>query len=72
MRFSNACRGVSTGCTRRSAGRRFRPKNRGRLLEEEIATAFLAEVLVEAEAAGLVSDEHSTIVDGTLLEACAS
>ena len=34
-------------------------------------TAFFAEVLAEAEGAGLVSDEHFT-VDGTLLEAWAS
>ena len=46
-------------------------KNRDRLLEGEIATAFFAEVLAEAKAAGLVSDEHFT-VDGTLLEAWAS
>ena len=46
-------------------------KNRDRLLEGAIATAFFAEVLAEAQAAGLVSDEHFT-VDGTLLEAWAS
>jgi transposase len=46
-------------------------KNRDRLLEGEIATAFFAEVLAEAKGAGLVSDEHFT-VDGTLLEAWAS
>src|SRR5256885_3004689 len=46
-------------------------KNRDRLLEGEIADAFFREVLTEAEAAGLVSDEHFT-VDGTLLEAWAS
>jgi transposase len=46
-------------------------KNRDRLLEGDIATAFFAEVLAEAKAAGLVSDEHFT-VDGTLLEAWAS
>jgi transposase len=46
-------------------------KNRDRLLEGDIATAFFAEVLAEATAAGLVSDEHFT-VDGTLLEAWAS
>jgi hypothetical protein len=33
-------------------------KNRDRLLEGEVATAFFAEVLAEAKAAGLVSDEH--------------
>src|SRR5437868_7413538 len=46
-------------------------KNRDRLLEGEIADAFLRGVLAEAEAAGLVSDEHFT-VDGRLLEAWAS
>jgi transposase len=46
-------------------------KNRDRLLGGEIADAFFREVLAEAEAAGLVSDEHFT-VDGTLLEAWAS
>ncbi len=46
-------------------------KNRDRLLEGDIATAFFEEVLAEAKAAGLVSDEHFT-VDGTLLEAWAS
>jgi transposase len=46
-------------------------KNRDRLLEGDIATAFFAEVLAEAKDAGLVSDEHFT-VDGTLLEAWAS
>jgi transposase len=46
-------------------------KNRDRLLEGDIASAFFAEVLAEAKGAGLVSDEHFT-VDGTLLEAWAS
>jgi transposase len=46
-------------------------KNRDRLLEGDIAAAFFEEVLAEAKAAGLVSDEHFT-VDGTLLEAWAS
>jgi transposase len=46
-------------------------KNRDRLLEGDIAAAFFEEVLTEAKAAGLVSDEHFT-VDGTLLEAWAS
>ncbi len=46
-------------------------KNRDRLLEGAIATAFFHEVLVEAEAARLLSDDHFT-VDGTLLEAWAS
>ena len=46
-------------------------KNRDRLLDGDIAEAFFQEVLVEAKAAGLISDEHFT-VDGTLLEAWAS
>lgn len=46
-------------------------KNRDRLLEGEVAAAFFTEVLAQAKAAGLVSDEHFT-VDGTLLEAWAS
>src|SRR5207245_11814529 len=36
-------------------------KNRDRLLEGEIADAFFTEVLAEAKAAGLVSDEHFTV-----------
>jgi transposase len=46
-------------------------KNRDRLLDGAIATAFFHEVLVEAKAAQLLSDDHFT-VDGTLLEAWAS
>src|SRR5881275_2427831 len=46
-------------------------KNRDRLLESDIASAFFDAVLAQARAAGLVSDEHFT-VDGTLLEAWAS
>src|SRR2546428_3882214 len=46
-------------------------KNRDRLLESDIAGAFFDEVLAQARAAGLLSDEHFT-VDGTLLEAWAS
>jgi transposase len=46
-------------------------KNRERLLAGDIADAFFREVVAEAAAAGLVSDEHFT-VDGTLLEAWAS
>jgi len=45
-------------------------KNRDRLLASEIASAFFDAVLVQARAAGLLSDEHFT-VDGTLLEAWA-
>src|SRR6267143_4114324 len=46
-------------------------KNRDRLLESDIASAFFDGVLGQARAAGLLSDEHFT-VDGTLLEAWAS
>ena len=45
-------------------------KNRDRLLEGEIASAFFERVLCHARAEGLLSDEHFT-VDGTLLEAWA-
>ena len=43
-------------------------KNRDRLLNQELAQAFFAQV--KAQAAGLMSDEHFT-VDGTLIEAWA-
>ncbi len=46
-------------------------KNRDRLMRGDVADAFFAEVLDEAGAHGLLSDEHFT-VDGTLLEAWAS
>lgn len=46
-------------------------KNRDRLLEGDIATAFLGEVVGLARQKGLLSDEHFT-VDGTLIEAWAS
>ena len=46
-------------------------KNRDRLLEGDIAARFFAEVLDQARAAGLLSDEHFS-VDGTLIEAWAS
>ena len=46
-------------------------KNRDRLLRGDIAGAFFAAVLRQADAAGLLSDEHFT-VDGTMLEAWAS
>ena len=46
-------------------------KNRQRLLDGDIARAFLEEVLEQARRQGLLSDEHFT-VDGTLLEAWAS
>ena len=45
--------------------------NRDRLLRGGVARAFFDEVLREAEAADLLSDEHFS-VDGTLIEAWAS
>ena len=46
-------------------------KNRDRLLDGDIARAFFEAVLIHADTARLLSDEHFT-VDGTLLEAWAS
>jgi len=46
-------------------------KNRQRLLEGEVATAFLERVVALAQQRGLLSGEHFT-VDGTLIEAWAS
>ena len=46
-------------------------KNRDRLLDGDIAAAFFDAVLLHADSARLLSDEHFT-VDGTLLEAWAS
>ena len=46
-------------------------KNRDRLLSGDIAQAFFEAVLIHADSARLLSDEHFT-VDGTLLEAWAS
>ncbi len=46
-------------------------KNRERLLAGDVAAAFFRDVLAQARAARLLSDDHFT-VDGTLLEACAS
>ena len=45
-------------------------KNRERLLEADVASAFFAEVGLLARGQGLLSDEHFT-VDGTLIEAWA-
>ena len=45
-------------------------KNRDRLLEGEVATAFFKQILAQAKAQRLLSDEHFT-VDGTLIEAWA-
>jgi transposase len=46
-------------------------KNRDRLLQADVAQEFLTQVVAQARAQGLTSDEHFT-VDGTLLEAWAS
>jgi transposase len=46
-------------------------KNRDRLLEADVASAFFDAVVQQARDAGLMSDEHFT-VDGTVLEAWAS
>ena len=46
-------------------------KNRDRLLDGDVAAAFFDAVLIHADAARLLSDEHFT-VDGTLLEGWAS
>jgi transposase len=46
-------------------------KNRDRLLEGDIATAFFEAILIHADSARLLSDDHFT-VDGTMLEAWAS
>ena len=46
-------------------------KNRDRLLQGDIASAFFDAVLDQARGADLLSDEHFT-VDGTMLEAWAS
>jgi transposase len=46
-------------------------KNRERLLKADVAEAFFNQVLEEARAADLMSDEHFS-VDGTLIEAWAS
>ncbi len=45
-------------------------KNRDRLLAGKVATAFFEQVLAQAKAHRLLSDEHFT-VDGTLIEAWA-
>ncbi len=46
-------------------------KNRQRLVKADVAKQFFYLVVEQAQALGLMSDEHFT-VDGTLLEACAS
>src|SRR5438477_712722 len=52
-------------------GRVSRAFSRNRLLEADVAKQFLAQVVEQARAQGLTSNEHFT-VDGTLLEAWAS
>jgi hypothetical protein len=46
-------------------------KNRGRLLKHVVAQQFFDEIVGQADALGLLSDEHFS-VDGTLIEAAAS
>ena len=46
-------------------------KNRDRLMEGDVAQKFFDQILGQAEAANLTSDEHFS-VDGTLIEAWAS
>ena len=46
-------------------------KNRGRLLKQVVAQQFFDAIVRQANALGLLSDEHFT-VDGTLIEAAAS
>jgi transposase len=54
----------------RSGCRRVFSKNRDRLLEGDIAAAFMAAVLNLPQVQGLLSDEHFS-VDGTLIKAWA-
>ena len=46
-------------------------KNRERLLQHRVGQALFDQVVIEADARGLLSDEHFT-VDGSLIEAAAS
>jgi transposase len=46
-------------------------KNRDRLMQANVAQAFFEQILAQAQAKGLTSDEHFS-VDGTLIEAWAS
>jgi transposase len=46
-------------------------KNRDRLMAVDVAEEFFSQILAQATAAGLISDEHFS-VDGTLIEAWAS
>src|SRR5262249_24124938 len=45
--------------------------NRGRLVKREVAGEFFRRIVAQAQALGLLSNEHFT-VDGTLIEAWAS
>jgi hypothetical protein len=45
--------------------------NRNRLLKHEVAGEFFRQIVAQAQALGLLSNEHFT-VDGTLIEAWAS
>lgn len=47
-------------------------KSRDRLIESDIALSFLKSELEKAGGEGLLSNEHFSSVDGTLLEAWAS
>jgi Transposase and inactivated derivatives len=46
-------------------------KNRKRILHSDLAVMFLRSICCQAEAAGILSDDHFT-VDGTLIETWAS
>ncbi len=46
-------------------------KNRERLIEHDVANAFLKSIVAQAETAGLMSNEHFS-VDGTIITAMAS
>ncbi len=49
----------------------FPSANAERLFAQDVARRFFDAVVRQAQAAGLLSDEHFS-VDGTLIEACAS
>ena len=70
---STCCFAGSSGCrsTRRISTLRPSPKNRDRLLTQEIAQRFPASLLALPEVKGLLSAEHFS-VDGTQLKAWAS
>jgi hypothetical protein len=70
---TTCCSGGLWGCPRTSGygSHSTFSKNRGRLLESDIARGFFAEVYGRAQAAGLTSDKHFS-VDGSLIDAWAS